>query len=411
MNRQVACKMKRVVGATLLLTAMTTYAEPADLPNLQPGQWAKISLNTINDVNPCPGDGCSYSAVEGISGVIDDWNGGAFATGIGTLGGLIVFGGGHNGYFGNEVYVFELDTQRWVRYSDPVLNPTCNYSTAELQDGSPCSMHTYDYVDYHPGTNSFVLLGATSLHEEGGRGVAIPHLFDLDTRTWRSGPKRPFGTGLFTGAYSAYVPDRDIFWIVQAYDSDISTYDPNGNNGAGSWKQYSNFNIDIDSASSIDPIHDLLVTVDGLNKNRIVVHDLTDPNAGPVTVSTSGDSKLQSETKIGFEWDPVMKSFVAWNGGASVHSLKPPSDNWRNNTWIWSRHDAAADNAVVPTAPNSNGTYSRWRYVPSLNAFIVVNRTSDPVFLYKLSEGQGEPPPPVEPTVAPMPPTNLRGNY
>ena len=60
---------------------------------------------------------CSYSAVEGVSGVIDDWCGGAFASGFGTLGGLVVWGGGHNGYFGSELYVFDLESQLWVRHT------------------------------------------------------------------------------------------------------------------------------------------------------------------------------------------------------------------------------------------------------------------------------------------------------
>ena len=144
--------------SVLVLYGMSVHADVID--DLQPGHWAAISLNTISDVDPCPANNCSYTAVQGQSAVIDVWNGGAFATRYGQRGGLVVFGGGHGAYYGNEIYVFDLASRKWERVSEPVVNPSCNQSTGELQDGSPCSAHTYDYVDYHPATNSFVELGS-----------------------------------------------------------------------------------------------------------------------------------------------------------------------------------------------------------------------------------------------------------
>ena len=69
--------------------------------DLVPGQWAVVSSNTIQDLDPCPTRDCSYSAVEGVSAVINDWCGGVLASGFGTLGGIVAWGGGHNGYFGS----------------------------------------------------------------------------------------------------------------------------------------------------------------------------------------------------------------------------------------------------------------------------------------------------------------------
>ena len=37
-------------------------------------------------------------------------------------------------------------------------------------DQSPCASHTYDFLEYHPGTNSFVQLGSTSNQSQGGGG-------------------------------------------------------------------------------------------------------------------------------------------------------------------------------------------------------------------------------------------------
>src|SRR5262245_47939412 len=49
-----------------------------------PGEWAPVSLNTLDDINPCPSNECSYSAVQGHGAIIDNWNGGALATGYGV---------------------------------------------------------------------------------------------------------------------------------------------------------------------------------------------------------------------------------------------------------------------------------------------------------------------------------------
>ena len=71
------------LGAALSLIATLSLpgVAAADVVDeLQPGHWAAVSLNTLRDVDPCPGGGCSYSAVEGQAAVLDDWNVGAFAT-------------------------------------------------------------------------------------------------------------------------------------------------------------------------------------------------------------------------------------------------------------------------------------------------------------------------------------------
>jgi len=44
------------------------------------------------------------------------WSGGAFDT---TRDRLVVWGGGHADYPGNELYVFDLGTLRWQRLTDP----------------------------------------------------------------------------------------------------------------------------------------------------------------------------------------------------------------------------------------------------------------------------------------------------
>ena len=270
-----------------LAIAVVPVAHALDYDELEARHWYQFSNSRLDAVDPCPNNNCSYSANEGQSGVIDDWNGGAFATGYGSMGALIAWGGGHSGYYGNEVYAFDLATQAWVRVSEPVQSPSCNQDTGELQNGSPCAAHTYDYVDYHPGTNSFILLGSASNHNVGGDGAPVVHLFDFDTKTWRRGASNAYPGGL-TGASSAYDSSRDTFWLLPSGDQAFSQYDPDANGGDGRWTTYNDYNIDIDATSAVLPGRSLFVTVDSRNQDRIVVHDLSAPTAAGVRVTHVG---------------------------------------------------------------------------------------------------------------------------
>jgi hypothetical protein len=375
----------------LVATFLVAPAFAGPIEDLQPGQWAAVSLNTLSDVDPCPASNCSYSGIEGQSAVLDDWNGGAFATRFGTLGGYIVWGGGHAGYYGNELYVFDVATLRWVRHTQPVVNGSCDHSIDAFQNGSPCARHTYDYVDYHPPTNSFVSLGGASVHECGGCGTGYVHAFSFNDNTWRRGTSNFAGLVSLTGASSAYDPRRAVHWVLPAYGQRFSKYDLAANSGNGAWTQYSAVTMNIDTVSAIDPIKDLFVSVDSRSDsptaNRVVVHDLAAPSQPFVQITTSGDRTIEFAKAPGFEWDPVAEKFVGWASGTSVYTLTPPASNWKTSPWTWQKVNAASTNTVTPTSPNANGTYSRWRYMPSVNAFIVVNRVNEPVFVYKLSPG------------------------
>jgi len=382
--------------AVLPLALQPTAAGAGPLEDLQPGHWYEVPGSTLAAVNPCPSDNCSYSGIEGQTGVIDDWNGGVLATRYGAMGGFVVWGGGHNGYRGNEVYVFDIAALRWRRVSEPVQNPSCNQSESELQDGSPCSPHNYDYLSYHPGTNSMVKLGSSSNDMMGGGGSGRVHLFNFDTNQWRRGAVKPtVRLSVSEGASSAYDPSRDVFWLLSAFNQRFAKYDPNGSSGAGLWTEYNTFNVEIYSVGAIDPVRDLFVSVEGAFNHAVYVFDLKNPSAGGTRVTTGGDRTIENTQAAGFEWDPISQAFIGWAGGTSVYKLTPPAGDWRTGTWQWSRIAAASGNSVDPGAAHERGTYGRWQYVPSVNGFVVVNRTDANVFFYKLNNAA----PIVDPTI------------
>jgi hypothetical protein len=99
--------------------------KPLRLPSWvpPPGQIKTVSLNTISSfgVNPCASGnfGCFYSGAEGHEGMFD-WVGGQYIEGVGLYGKLAAGpGGGHDAYYGNEVYEFDFETRLWTRLMDP----------------------------------------------------------------------------------------------------------------------------------------------------------------------------------------------------------------------------------------------------------------------------------------------------
>ncbi|MEM9191844.1 MAG: DUF2625 family protein, partial [Myxococcota bacterium] len=149
---------------------------PHQLDDLPAGQWMVISNNTLRDVMACPDGGCPYRGNTGIKSVMRAWCGGAFATQLGAFGSLIAFGGGHADYYGNEVYAFDIATGLWSRVSEPYDGGTeaCIEATGSYPDGTPCPPHTYDGVEYDPGTNAFVLLGSEA-NNRGGYYSGYPY--------------------------------------------------------------------------------------------------------------------------------------------------------------------------------------------------------------------------------------------
>src|SRR5262249_6777331 len=90
------------------------------------------------------------------SGVINDWNGGAYDS---THHRLVFSGGGHHGYYGNEVYALQLDvgpSGKIVRLNDPTPNPTSNWPADSCDvpdvywDGRPNQVHNYGSLVYLP---------------------------------------------------------------------------------------------------------------------------------------------------------------------------------------------------------------------------------------------------------------------
>ena len=160
---------------------------------------------------------------------------------------MIVFGGGHNDYFGSDVHAFDLSCREWRRLSDGFVTGEADdygegavYPDAVYPDGSPLPPHTYDYVQYDEVGNDFLLLKGQTELGPNVKAVAIPHLFNLDTLTWRRGPRHPSAI-LNSGGFTTWDAKRRVLWGHSGDDGGgnaFVAYCPDGVNPdgtVGSW--------------------------------------------------------------------------------------------------------------------------------------------------------------------------------
>ncbi len=384
--------------ASLAFAASVSAATPPPwVAAITPGTWAAISLNTMADVDPALDSGlnprapnrAAWSANEGQRGVLDDWTGGAFASGVGTHGALLTFGGGHAGYYGSEVYAFDLGTQRWRRVTNPYTGPfNWPFTNGTYPDGSPVPTHTYDYVDYHPGTNSFVVLRGV---EDGYRSTNatsrfVTHMLDLDTGSWRRSPVNS-PSSLPGGGSSCYDRNRDVFWIMTPGTSRVfAKFDPKATNADGSAGRYTNYpgdNLGIDVTADCDPARDLFVYANFRYEDRIYARDLKDPTAPRIAITETGDVP-NKEHAGGWAWSEKRQGFLYWRRGAGVFAFSPESGS--ATAWRWTNLTATGNAVAPPEAEADNGVYSRFRVANfgTEEIALVVNRIDGPVYAFRI---------------------------
>jgi hypothetical protein len=378
---------------------------PAWAQDMAPGTWRAISLNTIESVDPSndsnanpsyPSNG-PWSGDTGQKGVTIAWNGGALATGfpVGGKGSLLAWGGGHRDYYGNEVYAFDLATQRWSRLSNPYTNTVFPVTDGIWPDGSPSVPHTYSLVGYHPGTNSFVSM-TTQVSNQPSR-AAVPVFFDLDTRKWSRGPRN--SESINTGGWTVYDPSRDVFWTEGGGTGTVfAAYSMNGNGTSGNWTNHTAKFSALDSRAARDPVRDLVVVTTFNQNSNVSAIDLKNPSASAVRL-TQGGSVPSLSGKNAWEWSDTLGAFVYWRSGSGVHQLKPPSGDWRTGTWQWSPLTSGS-NSVTPSEP-TNGVYNRFRLVryADVEVGVVVNHVDGAVYAFRL---------PGQPAPLPRAPTDVR---
>ncbi|MBI3897220.1 MAG: hypothetical protein HY308_02870 [Gammaproteobacteria bacterium] len=389
------------------------------LVELPPDTWYEVPNTPMKAV--CPP---SPGGVQGCEAVINSWSGGAYDP---LHRKLLIWGGGHNDYWGNEVYSFDLRTGKWERLTDPSPTkdpvtgaPLAGADVDPLSDGNPVSRHTYDGLVYITHVNRF--LGEGGSRAWSGGPTSVTWLFDVEQRKWTDvlDPKMVAAGGseagklLGPGGYenaSGYDPASGLVFmrmhaLLYSYDVNVNQWktvtgftfnDPAKPASEAVWPRYdvsgakraaidtkrrlfwsvgSNDYLVWDIAQAKLVTNDWVTTGGGDYSNEARLGKNTDGSQRyPGQVFRSGGGDIMNAGAPGFDYDAKADQFVAWKGGSPyVLNLA---------TKVWTIKNATG----APAAQTVRGTFGRWRYLERYNVFILVNEVSSNVYFYKNSAG------------------------
>jgi len=390
--------MARIICIFMLthcfLLAMTVYAAPhTNSPgkspfvfSLRPGEWYEVPNSNMAHLTPQPPPGGHTSR---SAAIMSAWSGGAYDT---KRERLIIFGGGHADYGGNELYSFDVKTLSWQRLTNP--SPTTlfcgqlNKASGQIDlrwngDGTPVSRHTYDGIQYIPYLDRLWVQGGSPWCT--GDSDNQTWLFDFDQLKWEKKAAAPVNVSTPVSAY-----DPVTGYIYTLNQTTLLEYNPRND----SWKTRSNpLWQNGENTAEIDPVRRRFIVIGG---GASFYYDLS--KEGMLErrqLVTTGDTEIMYRNAPGLVYDPTNDLLVAWNGAVKVFNPKTkmreaPEDGssvyvLNLDTLVWTKIKAKGTVKPPASVRNSpNGTFGRWQYIPSLDAFIGVNSIDSNVFFYKL---------------------------
>lgn len=176
------------------------------LSGMQADSWMKLNTNNFLDI--VPPEELRGGAASGYTGrpgsVIYAWSSFAWDS---KRSELLIYGGGHANYAGNEMYKWSASTQQWSLASLPsqmvpipgVNTATPNWVPVDGAMNGPSSAHTYDNNAYLPTVDRFVTLGGAPFNSGGTFALPVnsttsratgPYFFDPS----RADPNKVGGT-------------------------------------------------------------------------------------------------------------------------------------------------------------------------------------------------------------------------
>jgi len=332
--------------------------------DLEPGHWYKVPDSRLRDHRFQPTPPGSFSGITA-------WSSGAFDTARDYY---IIWGGGHGDYSGNEIYAFDVNTLEWKIITEPADDVGGTPESGVYPDGTPRSRHTYDYIEYIPTLDKFCSFGGSSLYPSGPAGTDRVDCIDFDDATttpprgWELVTTQPFSGG---GRQTTFDPVTGHVWRID--NSDLYEWDPQ----TDTWSHRSNDGESRDRSVALHVPSRRMVST---GKSATYYTDVSGSGSlERFEMTTTGPKSVENGFRPGFEYDIATNQLVGWSSGTSVYTLDVETGEWRTCP-------PASTNSVSPTSPNDLGTFGRFRYIPSKNAYIVMNRVDDSVYLYRLSQ-------------------------
>ncbi len=311
----------------------------------------------------------------GCANVVAAWSG---AVADATRNRLIVWGGGHTDYNGNEIYALDLNSLAFTRLNNP--STPVNSCTTANADGTPNARHTYGGLAYLPSADQlFAFNGSLACAAGSGPNPSDSWTYTFSTSQWQRIGYTGNAPGTLGGTHFDYLTfgdgadyDPNTGLVFAKDGGGIFSYNP----ATKVWTPFKSFSSDYHLSSVIDPKRKLFISV---GNNRGFKVDISAGGTAAVTnLVFSGCGAMLSSIYPGLAYDPIQDRIVGWAGGDTVYLYNPSTDSCTSVTY-----------ANGPGAQQANGTFGRFRYFPSLGVFAVVNGWQQNAYALRLTSGTG----------------------
>lgn len=359
--RRRACLAVALAASSSPLTALSAATQgrwPA------PGEWLELAGASPGPTAPAR-DGHPAWGVIGPRAVTDAWGGAAFDP---TRGVLVITGGGHADYGGNEVYEFDLASRHWRRATDPSPMREVGPGRFEvLGEPAPVSSHSYDGLQWVPTLDGIFKFGG-SCYRDGAAYDRHGYLYSTQSHRWRRLAEAPDHCLQVT---SAFDPARNR--VLIGTGTGLMAYDA----ASDRWLVLSSGIPDRAVCGAVVvPAQDRLVTMEA-KSGAIGFHDLATPaRRWPAVPGVTPPWPRHA----GMAYHDRSNRIVVWGGDARVWTIDPRT---------WSVSQVRASGGAAPTDRGDRGrlhagVYSRWQYVAEHDVFIACPHFDGNVWMYRL---------------------------
>jgi len=440
-NESIRSEIGQITESSKLSHAYSTAVETPNLDTvlsmlqvLPEGEWIKVNENFFSDVwtpadlRPLKGAASNPTPHK----IILAWSSFAWDR---NRGDLLIYGGGHANYNGNDIYRWRGSTLMWERLSLPSEIMGDDFGNVIAIDGpmnAPTSAHTYDNNIFLPQSDRLVVFGGAVSGKAGPYKIQVdattdritgPYFFDVT----RADANKVGGT---TGSHVQRVaPYPEIFGGEMWENRDIyenipenPTLPKNHTHGATAYVAENNTDVVYVSARRGSTPQNLF---------KYVLSDISDPTTdtmelvgrnkkgiggqGSGTYDQARHIFVRSSKELFYYWDLstegadndlVVFSPYDQTGTFAAHAdyaldYDPVRDQYLyyNGREVWALKGPASPSAAgwtVDLEPTSimphpdfdttttTGILGKWKYIASLDAFMLLhNSTEGNIWIYK----------------------------
>lgn len=432
----------RLLAASIACAAiLLPPARAQDLERLQgllsaaaPGSWIKISTTTFSSAFPSGQDGLPESGVSDAGAVVRAWSSFTWDS---NRGNLLLFGGGHYNYIGNEIYILPGATGVWTRGSLPSFVEAPDFLVGD--NSAPQSAHTYDNNNFLPINDRFLTFGGAT-HPYGGTFRAMINGVETRTGPWMWDPELADADKVGGSSGSGFNPataggamwtdrrlsqsgatlasaingttayrsenGKDVVYVTsdanQSGLPNLYRYTvgnlANGENDQIEWIGRTFNGVAHEGAATIDTKRNLFVRTTGHPELAADLHvyKLTGASSSALALSFVVDlvnqdgSAFSIGNAAGIDYDEVLDQYFVWDGSqkGTVYTFRAESDSEGNLLPIWHVTMMQSPSQAQPAGKFLTGVFGKWKYVKQLGAFVALDEYNSAigdagVWLYK----------------------------